>query len=106
MCCPTTPRPAGPCTRPPSSRDGGERHAFALVALISLAGEGALEARRARPAAGRVRQRRPAGAHPARRGRQDRPLRPLATVLDAAIDDFGADGNADALAVYRVPNKP
>jgi len=33
-------------------------------------------------------------------------VRPLATVLDAAIDDFGANAGGDALSVYCVTNTP
>jgi hypothetical protein len=33
-------------------------------------------------------------------------VRPLATVLDAAIDDFGANAAGDALSVYCVTNTP
>jgi hypothetical protein len=74
-----------------------KRYAFALVALASLtAGSDAFA-----QAAGC-----PTGGLPAPYQRVVGGnivfVRPVANVLDAAVDDFGTGGGADALAIYCV----
>jgi len=87
-----------------------KRYAFALVALLSLASEGAFAqpsaaAQAPAPAPGCVNAGLPV---PVQRvvGGKIVFVRPLATVLDAAVDDFGQSGNDDALSVYCVSKTP
>ncbi len=78
-----------------------KRYAFVLAALASLAGAGDAFAQNA----GCVTVGLPAPYQRAVSGKVVF-VRPLATVLDGAVDDSGANGNNDALAVYCVTKRP